>query len=204
MMDVIKYSITIVEDISDEQYTKLVNGFKEYFNKKGFKVKSIRKYKGSTEIVFLLEPFIEPEALSAFKESLAVAIIVAFGVGIIKYIYRKIKGQILPKLKTKTENEILYLTSQEISYKPELVHKHASNNIIAKSFKEPIRIGNRANCSLKQIKIEYDKPDFEKLEMLITKEPQYRKLSVDIKYETYYEKNEKKQINNNTGMGKKG
>lgn len=202
-MDIIKYSINIVEDISDEQYSKLVNGFKEYFNKKGFKVKSIRKYKGSTEIVFILEPLIEPEALSAFKESLAVAIIVAFGVEIIKYIYRKIKGQILPKLKTKTEKEILYVTSQEISYKPEILQKHASNNIIAKSFKEPIRIANRAKCSLKQIKIEYDKPDFEKLDMLIKKEPQYRKLSVDIKYETYYKKNKKKQIYNNRSRGKK-
>ena len=186
-MDVIKYSITIVEDISDEQYAQIVRGFKEYFNKKGFKVKSVIKYEGSAEIEFILEILQKPETLAAIGITAGIFIIEVFARNIIDEFYKKIRGEKLPKQKRKRANEIRSLLSQETSPKPELVYENVSQGALIESVKEPNDIFRKAEVLWKKINIEYESK-VEKTEIYFNNELLLRKLSGSFgyKWEYYY------------------
>ena len=144
-------------------------------------------------IELLLEFFIKPQALSAYIKSLASAIIVAFIVELIRYIYRKLRGKILAKPKIKKENEILYLGRHATSSKLEPGYEYVSPNIITRRAEKLIIIDNKL-FSLPQVRTIYDNPKIERLERLI---------KFYFKCEAFRKKNEKNQIDNNIRRGKK-
>lgn len=186
-MNGLTYSITIREDITDEQFNIVTQKLTEYFSQNDFTVKSVSRKKGSTVIEFILENWEYIAGVAGFSFFVAKRLLG----NILDDVYNHhIKDRLFKKglpIENKPDNQMTGYNDQmiacvvkELAKNPGIINK-TSKEAIRNNFQNEILAIGSINGHLKKIEISYLPLDIEEeLRFVLKDNPKSKTAGIEL------------------------